>query len=111
MIHPGEQVFFDVNSKNIAESSNPVLKHRVKRGESLSAIANRYKVSVAEIAELNNITNPSLILVDQKLIIPQHSQYEETESTKSQEAAAVSPITTIDEVVVNDTTLLLMKYG
>ena len=104
MIRPGEQVFFDVNSKDIAESNNPVLKHRVKRGESLSAIANRYKVSVAEIAELNNITNPYLILVNQKLIIPQHSQYEETESTKSQEAAAVSPITTIDEVVVNDTT-------
>ena len=42
----------------------------VKRGDLLSRIASTYGVTVAAIQEANNIENPNLIRVGQKLIIP-----------------------------------------
>ncbi|HEY4689298.1 MAG TPA: LysM domain-containing protein [Anaerolineae bacterium] len=42
----------------------------VQRGDTLSAIARRFGVSVIDIARANNIINPNLIRVGQTLIIP-----------------------------------------
>jgi LysM repeat protein len=44
--------------------------HTVQRGETLSAIARRYGVSVQALVWTNNIANPSLILPGQVLVIP-----------------------------------------
>jgi len=44
--------------------------HKVKRGEYLSLIANKYDATVAELVELNDIDNPSLISVGQVLKLP-----------------------------------------
>jgi LysM repeat protein len=44
--------------------------HVVKMGDTLGAIARRYKVSVADIARANNITDPTRIGVGQELTIP-----------------------------------------
>ncbi len=44
--------------------------HIVQPGETLSGIALRYGVTVQQIAAVNNIVNPSLIFVGQRLIIP-----------------------------------------
>lgn len=44
--------------------------HVVQRGESLSAIAQRYQVSLSELARKNGITNPNVIYVGQRLVIP-----------------------------------------
>lgn len=44
--------------------------HVVKMGDSLDAISRRYKVSVAEIARANNITDPRRIIIGQELVIP-----------------------------------------
>ena len=41
----------------------------VKRGDTLSAIAQKYNTTVNEIVALNNIQNSNLIFVGQKLII------------------------------------------
>lgn len=41
----------------------------VKKGDTLSAIANKYNTTYQELAKLNNIKNPNLIYVDQKLLI------------------------------------------
>lgn len=41
----------------------------VKRGDTLSLIANRYNTTVNELVEINNIENPNLIYVGQILII------------------------------------------
>lgn len=46
------------------------LRYTVQAGDSLSGIALRYGVSIAEIARLNAIKERSLILVGQQLIIP-----------------------------------------
>jgi len=44
--------------------------HTVQQGESLSVIAKQYEVTVKAISEANNIANPNLIRVNQKLVIP-----------------------------------------
>jgi membrane-bound lytic murein transglycosylase D len=44
--------------------------HRVRRGETLSHIARKYRTSVRTISRLNNIRNSSRIRVGQKLRVP-----------------------------------------
>ena len=45
-------------------------QHRVRSGESLSAIATRYSTSIAAIAELNNLDRPYRIRAGQVLALP-----------------------------------------
>jgi LysM repeat protein len=45
-------------------------KHVVSPGDTLSALAQVYVVTVGEIVEANGIENPNLIIVGQELIIP-----------------------------------------
>lgn len=45
-------------------------EHVVKKGETLAGIAKKYGTTYQEIASLNGIKNPNLILVGQKIIIP-----------------------------------------
>ncbi len=42
----------------------------VQRGDSLSMIAKRYSVSPSDLARSNGITNPNIIYVGQRLVIP-----------------------------------------
>ncbi|MCB0355472.1 MAG: LysM peptidoglycan-binding domain-containing protein, partial [Bdellovibrionales bacterium] len=51
-------------------SSNKPLVHVVGRGENLSLIAEKYKVSISEIAQEKSLNNRSIIAVGKKLIIP-----------------------------------------
>jgi LysM repeat protein len=44
--------------------------HTVQRGETLTAIAHRYGVTVWTLAQVNNIANPALILPGQVLVVP-----------------------------------------
>lgn len=46
-------------------------RHRVRRGETLSTIARRYRTSVARIARANNLRSRHKIRVGQRLKIPQ----------------------------------------
>lgn len=53
----------------LASTKPKVIKHKVKRGESLSIIAQRYKVSVSSIKSANNLKS-SVIKLGQTLSIP-----------------------------------------
>ena len=54
--------------KTSSKSSSSTKKyHTVKKGETLSGIANKYKTTVDKIAKLNGIKNKNLIRVGQKL--------------------------------------------
>jgi LysM repeat protein len=62
------------NNKQVAANlptikSSPVSSYRVKSGDTVSAIAKRFNVSVGKIAKLNNLGPTSLIRVGQELKI------------------------------------------
>jgi membrane-bound lytic murein transglycosylase D len=58
-----------LQTASAAPDSDPV-RHRVKRGETLSQIASRYDASVAEIREINGIQKVHFIAAGQELLIP-----------------------------------------
>jgi LysM repeat protein len=51
-----------------------VVIHVVRAGETLSEIAAQYQVAMQSIMEANDLTNPNVIVVGQKLIIPVSGQ-------------------------------------
>jgi lipoprotein NlpD len=48
--------------------------HRVKGGETLSAIARAYRVNLQDLAEINNISNPDQIEADSVIFVPDANQ-------------------------------------
>jgi len=62
-IYPGQ-----VLAVNASGSKDYVI-HKVKRGESLSRIADRYRTSISRILAVNNIDDPDMIQVGDKLRI------------------------------------------
>jgi putative chitinase len=46
------------------------IEYRVQRGDTVAAIASRFGVTVAQVAQASNLSNPGLIFVGQKLTIP-----------------------------------------
>ncbi|OGP13775.1 MAG: hypothetical protein A3I75_02110 [Deltaproteobacteria bacterium RIFCSPLOWO2_02_FULL_50_16] len=56
--------------------------HRVRPGESLNSIASSYGSSLQDVAEINNIEDPSKIKVGQRIYIPQSKQKKHKRSKK-----------------------------
>lgn len=52
------------------KTNGQAVKHEVKSGETLGAIARKYQVTVGEIATANNIADPAKIRPGQELVIP-----------------------------------------
>ena len=48
----------------------PCFVYIVKSGDCLSVLAQRYGTTVTTLCQINNITNPDLIRVGQRLLIP-----------------------------------------
>ena len=72
-IPPGKGKILLAQLDKIPVSQPPQLAyiyHRVKRGESLSTIAKKYRTSVKSIARANNIRRKHFIVAGQKLKIP-----------------------------------------
>lgn len=78
-----------------AARSASTLKHVVKAGETLEAIARLYRVSQREVGIANNIANPSKLRPGQELIIPGKSAGKPASPAAKPEAApaqeAVAP--------------------
>ena len=62
------------------------LKHRVRRGETLSGIAARYQSSVSAIMAVNNLRNPHRLRVGMRLTIPLRPRF----SSSPQRAAVTA---------------------
>ena len=60
LIYPGEKITITSNTTNLGNECGKVL-YTIKRGDTLSEIAQEYGTAVNEIATLNNISNPNLI--------------------------------------------------
>jgi murein DD-endopeptidase MepM/ murein hydrolase activator NlpD len=59
----------NVSAMELTQQAAPI-EHVVEAGETLFGIAQQYGTTVAVIVEANDITDPSLIAVGQKLVIP-----------------------------------------
>ena len=58
-----------VNQKSNTNKSSSQITYVVKAGDTLSGIAKRYKTTYQRLAQVNNISNPNLIRVGQKIVI------------------------------------------
>jgi LysM repeat protein len=75
-----------------ASRSNPEgLKHTVKSGETLGAIARKYDVRQGELAVANNITDPARIRPGMELVIPGYQSTKSTKASKSGNGKASVP--------------------
>ncbi len=73
LIRIGETLALPIGSKADASpspSASPSSAYVVQSGDSLWSIAQKFGTSVAQLAKLNGVENPSLIRVDQPLTIP-----------------------------------------
>lgn len=88
-----------------AVAASADLTHVVVEGENLTRIARRYGNTPTAIAEANKISNPSLILIGQKLVIPGGSP--------PAAAAAGAPATPATHVVAQgeNLTVIAKRYG
>ena len=75
--------------------------YQVQDGDTLNSIAATYGVSVAEIIQINNLSNPNILNVHQTLKIPQGLKTQELVSTtpNSINITVPAPITTDSSVV------------
>lgn len=73
LIYPGESLRIATNSTVHGSETRGTgsITYTVQRGNTLSQIASAYGVTVAQIAETNNIQNPNLIYPGEKLRITQ----------------------------------------
>jgi lipoprotein NlpD len=67
--------------------------HRVKSGETLSAIAKAYQIKLQDLAEINNISRPDQIETDSVIFIPDATQVVDDVLTavRSKDAAGEAP--------------------
>ncbi|MEH2024782.1 peptidoglycan DD-metalloendopeptidase family protein [Nostoc sp.] len=64
------QTSASVPVRPIVIASSTHTAYQVKPGDTLAAIASRYKTSVSELVKANNLNNPNELQISQKLIIP-----------------------------------------
>jgi murein DD-endopeptidase MepM/ murein hydrolase activator NlpD len=68
--HSDSYVFYKAGGKNsniYTSTSERLAYHRVKKGETLSVIARKYRISVAELCRLNGIKSSSRLRIGQSL--------------------------------------------
>ena len=56
--------------------------YRIRQGDTLSALASRFKTSVSELARINKIANPNLIYAGKTLRIPGHARNDSFEPAR-----------------------------
>ncbi len=69
LIYVGERLRIITNTTYDEKGETNHRLYIVKRGDTLSKLARRYKTTVSHIVELNNIKNPNLIYVGERLRI------------------------------------------
>ncbi len=96
-----------------ATSNSATIVHVVQRGEYLASIANRYGVSVQALLRANRLSNPNLLRVGQRLIIPSGANAAPAAPAAAPAeapAAAVNAPTSGRWIDVNVTTQTLSAY-
>lgn len=94
-----------------AASDATNIVHVVQRGEYLASIANRYGISVRALLRANRLSNPNLLRVGQRLIIPSGANAAPAApAPAAANTAAVNALTSGRWIDVNVTTQTLSAY-
>ena len=94
-----------------AASDATNIVHVVQRGEYLASIANRYGISVQALLRANRLSNPNLLRVGQRLIIPSGANAAPAApAPAAANTAAVNALTSGRWIDVNVTTQTLSAY-
>ena len=74
-----------LEGKSLFEDVTPIngTVYIVKKGDTLSKIASKYNTTYQELAKYNNISNPNIIRVGQKINIPSSKKYNLTRLLKN----------------------------
>lgn len=73
--------------------------HVVQRGETLWQIANRYRVTISQIVETNELPNPNQLVVGQSLVIPTLDSYHTVRSGEALWMIARQYGTTVEAII------------
>ena len=88
----GTAELFNKNFAELPEEERTgTIKHRVRRGEALSAIATKYGVSLNQIVRLNSIRNRNSIKAGSTLLIPTNSKILTSNKSKRIESPSDIP--------------------
>jgi LysM repeat protein len=81
-----------------APSSEPVFRYTVQRGDTMSAVARKYGLTIKDLVEANDIINPNLIFPGQKLVIPGYLAPEQPspETLPTPQAPFIRPAIAVD---------------
>jgi LysM repeat protein len=102
-IYPGQKVYFSKEQKDDDSVAKPQLKHVIKKGETLSGIANIYGLDYNQLAELNGIKNPSRIRTGNVINIPPSINIDrDNPKIIEQERIAMSPFNEEEVIILND---------
>ncbi len=74
LIYVGERLIIrsNININNTQQSNVSNVVYIVKSGDTLGAIANRYGTTISNLVRLNNIPNPNLIFVGERIVVSTH---------------------------------------
>ncbi|MBM4315771.1 MAG: LysM peptidoglycan-binding domain-containing protein, partial [Deltaproteobacteria bacterium] len=67
-------ILISCSGYSVRDSRPRGVYHRVKSGETLSAIAKAYQIKLQDLAEINNISKPDQIEADSVIFIPDATQ-------------------------------------
>ncbi|TFB11183.1 LysM peptidoglycan-binding domain-containing protein [Candidatus Marinimicrobia bacterium MT.SAG.3] len=92
LIPYGTAELFNKNFAELPESERTgTIKHKVRRGEALSAIATKYGVSLNQIISLNSIRNRNSIRAGSTLLIPTNGKVLNLTKSKRVESPSENP--------------------
>lgn len=100
----------------IVMAQETTVTHTVRAGENLYLIAARYNVTVRAIMRANNLRNPNVIYVGQRLVIPTAATATPAANAGASPAAGATPTPVLEEqvhVVARGETLfaIALRYG
>ena len=90
-LHPGQKI--KVNSKATSKSSkssgNKIMTYKVKKGDTLAKIAQKYNTNTQEIASINGIHTIDHLRIGQLINVPASKASTESKSTKSSRGGGI----------------------
>lgn len=88
-IHPGQELVVNVSARPEATASveriavTKIVRHKVRRGETLSSIADRYGMSVQELRSLNGLSRKAVLKAGKSIKVQKTSTEQYASSSKS----------------------------